>query len=139
MIDTPDGTWRDGSYTLTIDVSGQAYRCNFEIPTNLPPAGGGNHVACEPPADVVIGAAAVFCSATRAPDAVSDACSTVPDRYTLTATLQETPADVSAVLSRDGAELLNTTQSIAYKTVRPNGPRCEPVCRRSQVELALPE
>jgi hypothetical protein len=138
VIDAPGGTWRDGMYTLAIDVSGQTYSCDFEVP-NLAPPGAGDDIACEPPADVWIMATAVSYPATRAPDAASDACSTVPDRYTLSATFQQTPTSVSLVLSHDGAQLLNTTRELAYRTVRPNGPGCEPVCRRTDVKLALPE
>jgi hypothetical protein len=135
---TADGTWADGGYTMSIDASGTVHRCTFQLPADFPATGSLATVSCEPTLDVFI-EQEVMCTETRTGDGVSQSCTPVAGHFHISANLPDTPESVTVTLSRDGVELLNTSQMLAYETVQPNGPECGPGCRESSLELTVTE
>jgi hypothetical protein len=134
----PEGALATGAYEMTIVTPEQTHVCDFKIPEDLPPRGSITSITCQPTLDLGLQQKAE-CTETRTGDSVSQSCTPIPDRYTLTLNLPGTPQSVSIEVLRDGAELLDVTRSLSYVSARPNGPGCEPVCRQANIDLTLPE
>jgi hypothetical protein len=137
---TADGTWPDGSYTLTITRGGIAHACALTLPGDFPGRGSVAEVACDPPLDFP-GATLrqdSSCQETRTTDSISQSCTPLPDQYTLSVGVPGTPAELGVAVSRDESVLLERSVALSYVELRPNGEGCGPVCRQASAELALP-
>lgn len=135
VIAPREGPWTTGQYELSLTLAGQTHLCKFPLLTPSPgPAG--VVIACTPVASVRLDQA-VECSETKHPDGSrSDSCTPIPDRAELRASFSGTPAEIAIKLVHDDLELLNQQQPIRYRSERPNGPRCEPVCQRAELQFS---
>lgn len=115
-IKTADGTWPDGVYVIELNAGGAPTRtCSMTLPDDIPESGAANFIGC---------------GLALSPDQV-------PDHYTLRSSFDSTSRTLGVRITRDGALLLDDTQTIAYEDTRPNGPDCGPVCKNAAVEFQL--
>ncbi len=101
-----------GVYGLTTTVDGVDTLCSWEV--RLACDGGG---AC-----IVDGDCA---NAVYTPSEVA-------------VSFENSPDSVDVALTRGGLRVVNETVVPPYKTVRPNGPDCEPECRQAVVAVVVP-
>lgn len=134
-----DGTLAAGAYTLRFTVLGQTHVCgSFRMPEDVPTHPGEiKNLDCGSLGVSVL--PEVTCMEIRTSDAVGQSCTPIPDHWYFSTVLEGTPPEVAVVVELDGAELLNEQRTLAYQNDYPNGPDCEPVCRRSSAELILPD
>jgi hypothetical protein len=59
----------------------------------------------------------------------------LPGQYEWTLEVFGTPAQVHIVHTHDGVTVLDQTTSPTYANHQPNGPGCEPTCRRASLRL----
>jgi hypothetical protein len=140
QIKTADGTWPDGAYALEVIADGITHACSMTLPDDLPAAGTISAIPCEPPVGYtgVSLRADTVCSAHGDKNSGGQTCTPSPDHYTLRGSLPATPRTLGVRVTRDGDLLLEQTQPLHYTETQPNGPDCEPVCRQSSVDFALP-
>ena len=140
QIETSDGTWPDGAYTLELTAGSASYTCSMNLPHDLPVPGGNTTIPCQPP----VGYTGVYlrtdmtCTEHRDQNSVSQTCTPIPGHYTLVGSVPGTPSTLGVRVTRDEVLLLEQTLPLTYSTSRPNGPDCEPVCRQASVEVVLP-
>jgi hypothetical protein len=89
-----------------------------------------------PTASVQLEPTAVCSEMKHADGTRSESCVPVPDRAKLRASFMGTPAQVAITLVHDGAEVLSWQQRVRYRSERPNGPNCDPVCKQAGLELS---
>ena len=136
-VQSKDGTWQDGNYTLTVQVADSTHTCTLTLPQDSPPLGTVREVPCEP----ALGFPGVSfnqeaeCHEERSEDSVSQVCNPIPGHYSWQIGLSGTPANVIVALARDGEALLEENLQPQYQVTRPNGEGCEPVCRQASLTL----
>jgi hypothetical protein len=134
-----NGPWPDGVYSLTVTKNGTSHVCQVTLPTDLPALGSTSQVACQPPLGISGTSLSqdATCTEQATGDAVSQTCTPIPDRYTLSAFVLETPAEVAVNVARDGTVLVERTETLQYQENHPNGPGCEPTCLGANVYVTL--
>jgi hypothetical protein len=119
------GAWTAGSYDLSVTVDGVERRCAFSVPEVLPAPRNGRSL-CEPALPLYI-QSEVTCT--------EQSCTPIPDRYSASLTLEGTPSVLAVVIERDGEVILDETPALEYRSLRPNGPDCDPLCRQASADL----
>ena len=120
----PNSGWAPGSYRFVIDIDGQVTTCEGSLP--LKDCDAGPSLQCSP--------------ATERVRIGESGCALPPEQQGFSELQIGVPpaASVKITVSRDGAELVQKTLAPQYKTSRPNGPDCEPVCQSASESLMIP-
>jgi hypothetical protein len=124
ILKTPDDTWAEAQYRLTIVVDNATYVCSLQSPYITESI---HRVEC----DATLGALSLVWRAVTVCE------EPVQDRFTLEAALPGTPKEVHVTFTRDDATLLDQSVPLSYETTRPNGPECGPICQQARVELTV--
>ncbi len=142
-LKSPHSVWAPGSYSLELTAGDHSYTCSFALPRDLPQPGHVGEVQCTPvdsappePVHVMLNQESV-CSEQVTADSVSSTCEPVPERYAMQLHIPGTPKVFALQLKRDDEQLIARTYEPEYKESRPNGPRCEPLCRQARIEEKL--
>lgn len=117
--------------SVLLSMDGVSSRCELEHPADLDqfiPCGEGVEASLQ---------RTVVCESTTAPNGdESESCR--PDGgFALGLTVFGTPQLVAMELTPAGGEARSFTVQPRYETTRPNGPDCDPVCRRADIELSF--
>jgi hypothetical protein len=127
------GEWLPGAYEMSVTVDGVERRCAFSVPADLPEPRTGRSL-CEPELPLYI-QPETTCTEYRDGNSISQSCTPIPERYSASFTLDGTPPALAIVVERDGAVILEQTPALEYRSLRPNGPDCDPLCRQASAEL----
>lgn len=113
---------------VSLNVDGRVVECA------APPVGGS--AACD--TDVTI-AARERVSCTEESDGQRRTLTCVPTgEFEQVVSVRGTPASIRAVARTAGGVVVERTFTPQYRSVQPNGPDCEPVCRQWSEEWTLP-
>jgi len=125
-INTVDGTWIDGHYSLELEADDAVYSCTFTTPDDAPDeTGAPRPIECTSTMEAFL---VPFCDWY---ELGSDICNPLPGKFFLEARAPGTPKNLHFVLSRDDKALLDRTMNIyMYGTVQPNGAECGPTCHQ---------
>jgi len=144
-VTTVDGTWQAGEYELTVTSNSLTHNCSVTLPTSAR----GAEWSCDSNQQVSLLPSCTDMrerSATFTPRADPVAatgsplsCAAVPGQFRTGTSFPGVPPDFEIRISRDQRELLNERRSFTYESWRPNGSSCDPVCRRADVVLTLPD
>jgi hypothetical protein len=140
-IKTKDGTWSDGTYVITITADQTSHQCSMHLPDDFPENGSAPPLQCQPELDSLRGLVleqGAVCSETVTENAVSESCDPIPGQYTLSFSLEGTPAAVTIQVERDGTVLVEQDFTPSYVESQPNGKGCPPVCSQGAVEMQVP-
>jgi hypothetical protein len=114
---SPELRWRPGAYRFSFRGEGVDATCEGRLP--LP--------ACGTPA--------LRCSDAKIM-IMESGCALPPDSHGFgSIRLEHFPSELTVEITRQGAPLVAQTLRPQYRTVRPNGPDCEPVCRQASLPL----
>jgi hypothetical protein len=129
FIDTNDGTWVDGEYSLELEGDGAMYSCTFTTPDDAPDETGTSRpLDCTPAIDAFL---VPYCESYEIGKPPSENCSPRPGKFYLEARIPGTPMNLHIVLNRGDETVLERTSFIPlYATVQPNGPECGPTCQQ---------
>lgn len=109
-------------YTFDISLDGATTTCTARLP--LPACETGPGFRCGPGASVVLAEAG---------------CSGPPEQQGFSGFyIDAMPAHARIAIRRDGLEIGTQELDPRYEEARPNGPDCEPACRRASDTLRLP-
>jgi len=133
----PLSHWDNGAYQVEVTFDGVEHACPFSVPDDLPSGGTWRVLACTPGLSVFI-APEVNCEEHRDGDTASETCTPVPEKYFVQGSMNGTPATYQVVMLRDGAKVVDHTETPSYKTAQPNGPECGPICHQASVDLTFP-
>jgi hypothetical protein len=120
IIEAPQGyDWRPGKYHFQLSIDGKAVQCEARLP--LP--------AC--------GIPAVQCNG-RGVYVEESGCALPPESHGFGKIMvQSYPSQVQIQISHNGLVLGSSSLRPHYQESRPNGPRCEPVCRQASHVMEL--
>lgn len=119
-IEVQASAWAPGTYVFDMTADGKSRRCEAKLP--LP--------ACD--------VQALTCTGdVEAQISVSGCALPAGSQGFGPITFRSGPANVEVAISRDGTSLGKGSFRPTYQTSRPNGPRCEPVCRQAEGRLVL--
>lgn len=125
-LQSPSG-WAPGAYRFDIELDQDKVSCEVTLPLRACDAGPSARCTLHPgegPSERVM---------------ISESgCALPPAQHSLpTLSIRGEPARVRVAVSRDGAQLASEELTPAYRTVTPNGPGCEPVCRQAHGAVTL--
>lgn len=114
---TSASAWPAGAYVVTVVADGATTTCAATFPLT----------ASSTPA----------CSGPGVQVGLSGSLLPAAQQSIASVTLMTTPKAVSIDVARDGASIGGRSYTPTYKTSRPNGPDCEPVCTNASDTLAV--
>jgi len=120
-LQSPSG-YKPGSYKVTVETDLGTSICEVSLP--LPSCETVASPRCSPGLPVLLGLSA---------------CALPPEQHAL-GPIQlpgAQPTHVSLKVERDGQVIGSGEYTPVYRTLQPNGPRCEPVCRQAEGTLTL--
>ena len=122
VIETIDGTWVDGDYSLELEADDDVYSCTFTTPDDAPDeTSAWQPIDCTPTINANLVPLCESQHGVLIP--ASESCSPLPGKFDLHAEVPGTPKKVHFVLTRGDESVLDRTMNIAlYDTVQPNGP-----------------
>lgn len=128
VIETTDGTWVDGDYSLELEADDAVYSCTFTTPDDAPETATWQPIDCTPKINAFL---VPLCESHGVLLPASESCSPLPGKFNLLAEAPGTPKKVRSVLTRGDETVLDDTRNIPlYETVQPNGPECAPTCQQ---------
>lgn len=114
---TSSGAWKAGKYTVTVVADGVTTTCTADLP--LTPQ------------------STASCSAAGVQIGLSGSALPAEQHSISDVALTATPKSVMITIARDGTSIGAQSFTPAYKTSRPNGATCEPVCTNASDTLAV--
>ncbi|HXS16155.1 MAG TPA: hypothetical protein VN764_03150 [Polyangiaceae bacterium] len=138
-IRTVNGALEAGHYVITLTTQRSSHTCTMDWPDAFPGDGIAN-IPCNPE----LGAVGMslrqdtHCTEEVGDDASSNSCSPIPDQYTLTFIINDTPDVLTVQVERDGDVLGAQDFTPDYDETQPNGKGCPPVCEQAEIEMILP-
>jgi hypothetical protein len=121
-----------GMQTLTVTADGATTTCSFTLPL----ASGSGSPSC-PTGPAVQITQAMSCVSTGTPGYMSQTCTPIAGKFSEVVTLSGMPAAVHVTVAVGGTTYLDDALTPAYKTSRPNGPNCDPICSQGSDERVL--
>jgi hypothetical protein len=116
------GPWLPGRYAFKFDLDGAAVTCTGALP--LKPCDAGPSLTCDVPGKLQIG---------------ESGCALPPGQHGFSdVQISGTPRVVRLDLAHDDAPMIHADMTPTYRTVRPNGEGCEPVCNGATERVPLP-
>lgn len=113
----PDYRWPPGNYVFGLKIDGRAVTCQGKLPLN----------PCDMPSLTCDGEGVTI---------TESGCALPPEAQGFgDIQIESGPRQVAISITRDGQTLVEKTVTPAYRTGRPNGPRCAPECRQASVPL----
>lgn len=114
--------WPAGNYAFVFDLDGAAVTCKGALPLKACDAGAS--LVCDPAGKVQIG---------------ESGCALAPEAQGFSDIhVAEAPRAVALKISRDDQPVHEAKLAPVYRTTRPNGEGCEPVCNSAGERVALP-
>ncbi len=114
---TSSGAWKAGEYVVTVVADGVTTKCSMTFP-----------LTSSSRSDCSGAGVQVGLSGSLLPEAQQSISSIA---------LSSTPASVAIAITRDGVSLASSVFTPSYKTSRPNGPDCEPICTSASDTLTV--
>jgi hypothetical protein len=115
-------TPKAGTYSVTVTAGSQSATCEVIFP----------YPKCGTPA--------TKCSGTLPMMALETGCELPKDKQTFPKLrLGAAPAEVQATVTRDKKKVADQKLTVAIEEFRPNGPKCQPVCKLGKVDMPLQE
>ncbi|NUO52208.1 MAG: hypothetical protein HOV80_25425 [Polyangiaceae bacterium] len=112
---------KPGTYSVAVAAGTTSATCEVVFP----------YPACGTPA--------TKCSGTLPLMAIEEGCELPKDKQTFPKLgVGEAPEEVQVTISRDKTKLFDKKVKPTYEDVRPNGPKCAPVCQTGTVEIPWP-
>lgn len=119
-IDMPaDQRWEPGRYVFDVTLDGRSIRCTGALPLKT----------CEE-RSLTCNAGGVMIT--------ESGCAMPADSHGFgPIAIASGPSSIALTIRRDGQTIATGDWTPEYKTSRPNGPQCPPVCRQATVTLQL--
>ncbi len=144
-LTTPDDRWSAGVYSLDVHIGDEHHLCEVQFSESASNGSDGSiPFICQSESDATASFSAAFTPVVecverreRNGDAVSEACTRVPESWFIALASYGTPSSLSMELRQDGVVLFQKNIQPKYEEYRPNGPDCEPVCRQAQLEFLI--
>ncbi|NUP08593.1 MAG: hypothetical protein HOW73_21300 [Polyangiaceae bacterium] len=115
-IDPGKGGTPKGSYTIEVDADGKKATCQIKLP----------YQGCER-------GPATKCSGDVKVEVMESGCDKPAKEHTFgPLKFMSAPATVKVVIKKDNKPFAESTVTPDYKTLQPNGPDCDPVCKQGQ-------
>ncbi len=135
---TASGGLTDGTYSIALRLDGTAIQCTLDA-SDLSTRSAQTYLTaeCDDRTSSVTLSAPTECTEHRSEEAVGQSCQPIAGKWQLDIGVQGIPASVQLEIARDGVTVLEQTLAPTYLDTRPNGPKCEPLCRQASEELTL--
>lgn len=132
-IESPDGTWPDGSYELGFEADGTPHTCVLDVPDDVPdPNTPGSSLHCEPSRNFFVSPAVAECEPPR-----TGSCHH-PDRFSLAGYLPGFVERVRLRVTRDDVEIFDQSRKVGYPANTAwTDLECES-CRQGSVAFSIP-
>lgn len=113
--------WLPGSYVFTATTEAGVMRCSGDLP--LPPCGEDD--------------GSLRCTDDRL-RVMESGCALPADAHSFGPIIQieGSPTHIRLMVTRNGTTIVDQSFAPQYKTSRPNGPQCDPVCHSASVDIA---
>lgn len=116
--------WAPGTYRFDFELDQEKVSCEGTLP--LRACEHGPSVRCTPEG-----------AAERVMISESGCALPAAEHSLPSISIRGEPARVRLTVSRDGTQLAAEEMTPQYRTMRPNGPECEPVCRQASAKVTL--
>jgi hypothetical protein len=119
-LKTTSNRWKPGSYRFDMKLDGHDVQCQGRLPLK----------SCDQHS--------IQCSESDAVTIAESGCALPPSAQGWGPIhIEGEYKKVDIKIMRDGTVIGHLSESPAYKTSRPNGPRCEPVCRQAELNVLV--